>query len=246
MPGVLLCCLACQAHRGAPLTRVLLCRSVHQAFDGPASLVQLPMLAYGEKESMVMAAPRPMTQQYHLSSLAAGLSSTGISHHNLLPHSQQQPSSWDCSQSLNSSSQPLRLPGDLHPCLGYVGCGKDCLILSPFKLPQMNHFTLSLKWFSSDSDYCPDVGIRPLLHFPHPLRAGPVILTLLFFPSSFILPSFAWVYIFFSTGQALLSALSWCSACTSVSEDVFLMYTWSEMYSTSTCYSTILFFLSIL
>ena len=35
--------------------------------------------------------------------------------------------------------------------------------------------------------------------------------------------SFAWVYIFFSTGQILLSALS-CSACTSVSEDVFLMY----------------------
>ena len=32
-------------------------------------------------------------------------------------------------------------------------------------------------------------------------------------PSSFILPSFAWVYIFFSTGQVLLSAFSWCSAC---------------------------------
>ena len=127
-----------------------------------------------------------------------------------------------------------------------MGCGKDCLILIPFKLPQINHFTLSLKWFSSDSDNCPDVRIRPLLHFPHPLRAGPVLLTLLFFPSSFILPSFAWVYIFFSTGQALLSAFSWCSACTSVSGDVFLMYTWSEMYSTSTCYSTILFFLSIL
>ena len=43
-------------------------------------------------------------------------------------------------------------------------------------------------------------------------------------PSSFIPPSFAWVYIFFSTGQVLLSAFSWCSACTSVSEGVFLMY----------------------
>ena len=119
------------------------------------------------------------------------------------------------------------------------GCGKDCLILIPFRLPQINYFTLSLKCFSSDSDNCPDVGIGPLLHFLHPLRAGPVLLILLFFPSSFILPSFAWVYIFFSTGLAL-SALSWCSACTSVSEVVFLMYTWREMYSPSTYSSTIL------
>ena len=38
-------------------------------------------------------------------------------------------------------------------------------------------------------------GIRPLLQFPHPPRAGPVLLTLLFFPpSSIFLPSFAWFY----------------------------------------------------
>ena len=52
---------------------------------------------------------------------------------------------------------------------------------------------------------------------------------------------FAWVYIFFSSGQVLLSALSWCSACPSVSEGVFLMYPWKEMYSTSTQSSAILF-----
>ena len=62
------------------------------------------------------------------------------------------------------------------------GCGKDCLILIPFRLPQISCFTLSLKCFSSDSDNCPDVGIRPLLQFPHLPRAGPVLLTLLFFP----------------------------------------------------------------
>ena len=45
-----------------------------------------------------------------------------------------------------------------------------------------------------------------------------------FSPSSFILPSFAWFLIFFSAGQVPLSALSWCSACTSVSEGVLLMY----------------------
>jgi len=59
--------------------------------------------------------------------------------------------------------------------------------------------------------------------------------------SSFILPSFAWVYIFFFTGQVLLSAFSWCSACTFLFEGVFLMYLWREMYSMSTYSSTILF-----
>ena len=62
------------------------------------------------------------------------------------------------------------------------GCSKDCLILIPFRLSQVSCFTLSLKCFSSDSDNCPVVGIRPLLQFPHPRRAGPVLLTLLFFP----------------------------------------------------------------
>ena len=62
------------------------------------------------------------------------------------------------------------------------GCGKDCLILIPFRLPQISCFTLSLKCFSSDSDNCPDVGIGPLFLFPHPPRAGPVLLTLLFSP----------------------------------------------------------------
>ena len=68
------------------------------------------------------------------------------------------------------------------PVLVIYGCGKDSLILIPFRLPQISCFTLSLKCFSSDSDYCPDVGIRLLLQFPHPQRAGPVLLTLLFSP----------------------------------------------------------------
>ena len=121
------------------------------------------------------------------------------------------------------------------------GCG-NCLILIPYRLPQISCFTLSLKCFSSDSDNCPTVGIRPLLQFPHPSKAGPVLLILLLptLPSFFILPSFSWFYIFFSTGEVLLSALSWCSACTSVSEGVFLMYLWREMYSTST-YSSAIF-----
>ena len=61
-------------------------------------------------------------------------------------------------------------------------CNKDCLILILVRLPQISCFTLSLKCFSCDSDNCPDVGIRPLLQFPHWSRVGPVLLTLLFFP----------------------------------------------------------------
>ena len=61
-----------------------------------------------------------------------------------------------------------------------------------------------------------------------------------FCPSSFIVPSFAWVYIFFSTGQVLL-APSAGVLYTFASEDVFLMYPWREMGSTSTYSSAILF-----
>ena len=68
------------------------------------------------------------------------------------------------------------------PVRGTYVFSKDCLILIPFRLPQVSCFTFGLKCFSSDSDHCSDVGIGPLLQFPHPLRAGPVLLTLLFFP----------------------------------------------------------------
>ena len=149
-----------------------------------------------------------MTQQYRLASMAARLSSTGISHHNLLPHIPSihlsAVNSSLCPgiapQSLNSSSQPLCLPGDLHPCPGYdlppsrvcMVASKDCLILIPFRLPQISCFTLSLKCVSFDSDICPFLGIRPLLQFPHTLRADPVLLRLVIFsPSSITLLSFA-------------------------------------------------------
>ena len=69
------------------------------------------------------------------------------------------------------------------------GCGRSCLILIPFRLPQIS-FTLSLKCFSSDSDNYPAVGIGLLLQFPHPWRAGPDLLILLFFP---LVPSSYWV-----------------------------------------------------
>ena len=165
-------------------------------FDGPASIVHLLMLQGGEREAMVMAPPptrdsaawpcfhgcpaflhRHFPPQSHLPSICLSAVNS-IPHPGIAPHFP------------NSSSQPLRLLGDprpcagydLRPCLGYVwhGCGKDCLILIPFRLPQISCFTLSLKCFSSDSDSCPAMGIRPLLQFPHLSRAGPILLTLLF------------------------------------------------------------------
>ena len=211
---------------GPLLTEVLLCSSAHHALKGALwvgsypvlqclklwwaslSIVQLRMLACVESLWWWLH-PLHVTQQYRFVSMAARLSSTGISHHNLLPHipsirlseGNSSPRRGIAPQSRNSSSQPLPLPGDQCSCPECVWLCKDCLILLPFRLPQISCFTLSLKRFSSDSDNCRAVGIRPLLQFPHLSRAGPVLLTLLFFSrSSFILPSFAWLYIFFSTG----------------------------------------------
>ena len=92
----------------------------------------------------------------------------------------------------------------------------------PFKLPQISCFTLSLKCFSSDSDNCPDVGTWPVSVLPPTEGRSSPTNTPVFPPSSFILPSFAWFYTFFSAGQVVLSTLSWCSGCTSASE----VYSW--------------------
>ena len=121
------------------------------------------------------------------------------------------------------------------------GCGKDCLFSfqlgcprSAVSLSALNVF-LWLRQLPRCGDQTPASVLLPTEH-----RSSPTD-TPVFPPSSFILPSFAWFDIFFSTGQVLLSALSWCSGCTSVSEGVSLMYPWREMYSTSTYSSTILF-----
>ena len=184
-----------------------------------------------------------MTQQYCLASMLPSYPTTIsslTSPPSISPQS-TEPSPWNWS-TVSELQLPAAVPSRGPAFLsGMYGYGKECLILIPFRLPQISCFTLSLKCFSSDSDNCPAVGIRPLLQFPHLLRVGPVLLILLFLPPSFfVLPNFSWFYILFSTGQVILSALSWCSACTSVSEGVFLMYPWREMYSASTYSSAIL------
>ena len=182
--------------------------------------------------------------------MAAWLSSAGISHLDLLPHIpsislstvSSSPHPGIAPQSLNSPPSCCPFQETCIPAQSMYGCGKDCLILIPFRLPQISYFTLSLKCFSSDSDSCPRCGDQTPASVPPPTkgRSSPTN-TPVFPPSSFVLPSFAWVYIFFSIGQVLLSALSWCSARTSVSEGAFLMYLHREVYSTSTYSSAILF-----
>ena len=131
-----------------------------------------------------------VTQKYHLASMAAWLSSTGISCHSLPPHLpliclftvNSSPHSGVAPQSLNSNPQSLSFQETCVPVWGMYDCGKDCLILIPFRPLQISCFTLSLRCFSSDSDNCPSVGIGPLLQFPYPPRGGSVLLTLLIFP----------------------------------------------------------------
>ena len=88
-----------------------------------------------------------------------------------------------------------------------------CVILIPFGLSQISCFTLSLKCFSSSN--CPDVGIRPLLQFPHLLRAVPLLLTLFFSPY-FLHPTKFWVFLhilFQLSGTPACSKLVFCKHC---------------------------------
>ena len=156
-------------------------------------------------------------------------------------HSQQQPLPWDCSTLPKlqlPAAAPSRGPSSLSGiCMAmarivrflfHLGCQRSAISLS------------ALKCFSSDSDNCPDVGIRPLLQFPHLPRAGPVLLTLLFCP---LVPSSYRVLCGSVYSFSLVRnpyTLSWCSASASLSEGAFLMYPWRKMYSTFTYSSAIL------
>ena len=149
------------------------------------------MLACGQREAMVMAPPSmhdsAVLPCFHgcLAFLHQHFPPWSPPSHpfNLSLRSQQQPSPWDCF-TIPKLPAPNRCPFQETsvPVQGMYGCGKDCLILIPFRLSQISCFSLCLECFSSDSDNCPTVGTRPLLQFLHPLRAGPVLLTLPFPP----------------------------------------------------------------
>ena len=138
------------------------------------------MLVCGEREVMVMAPPP--TPDSAVSSCFQGYPafSTGISHHSLLPHLpsihfsavNSSPRLGIAPHSPTPAPSRCAFQDTCLPVQGMYGCGKDCLILFPFKPPQISSFTLSFKCFSSDSDNCPNVAIRPLLQSPYLPRAG--------------------------------------------------------------------------
>ena len=95
-------------------------------------------------------------------------------------HSQQQSLPWDSSSTLTlqlPAAVASRGPASLsraHMAAArtvwfsfHLGCHRSASSLSVLTVGPSN---------------CPDVGIGPLLQFPHLLRADPVLLTLLFFP----------------------------------------------------------------
>ena len=145
-------------------------------------------LVPGEREAMVMA-PSTMGDSAVLPHFhGCPAFSTGISHHNLLPHLPRSISLQSIAALTSTLPKlppsPCTFQGTLVPVPGMYDCGKDCLILIPFRLPPISCFILSLKCFSSDSDKCLDVGIGPLLQFPRPPGVVPVLPILLFFPPS--------------------------------------------------------------
>ena len=146
MSGVLLCCLAHQAHIRAPLVGVLLCRLAHQALKGAPwvgsySTVRCITFLMGQLFCCSAADTGVWGERgYGDGSIPKRDSAVSPSFHGCLAflhrhfppqsppshpldkslHSCSSPHLGIAPQSLNSSYQPLHLPGDLHPLLGYV------------------------------------------------------------------------------------------------------------------------------
>ena len=104
----------------------------------------------------------------------------------------------------------------------HLGCHRSAVSLSVLHVSPLTQ-TIAPMW-----DPTPASIPSPTKGKPSPTR------TPIFSPNSFLLLSFAWFYIFFSATQVLLSALSCCSAYTSVWRCI-------PDVSTSTYSSTILF-----
>ena len=189
-----------------------------------------------------------MTQQYRLASMAAWLSSTGISHLSLLPHIpsihlsavNNSPRPGIAPQSLNSSFQLLHLSGGPASLSGVcmavartvsfsfcLGCHRSAVSLSASNVSSLTQ-TIAPMW---GSDPC----------FSSPTRRGQVqsYEHSCFPPSFFVLPSFRGsMYSFPLVRHACLLSAAVLLALF-VSEGVFLMYPWREMNSTSSYSSAI-------
>ena len=132
-----------------------------------------------------MLHPLRVTQQYWLASVAARLSSTGISHHNLFPHIpsvslstlNSSPHLGIAPQFLNSSSQPLR-----H--LGYVWLQQGLSDSHSIQAPtdQLFRSVAQICLLTDLSRQVPRCGDQTPPSVPPPTEGGPVLLTFLFSP----------------------------------------------------------------
>ena len=148
------------------------------------------MVVCGEREAMVMA-PRDsaVSPCFHgcLAFLHRHFPPRSPPSHPLCPPlcSQQQPSHWECSTIPKlqlPATAPSRRPAFLPSiCMAaartvwvsfHLGCHRSAVSLSALNVSSLTQ-TVALLW-----------GSDPLLQFPYPPRAGPVLLTLLFFPLS--------------------------------------------------------------
>ena len=129
--------------------------------------------------------------------------------------SQQQPLPWHCS-TIPKFQLPATAPSRV--CMAVArtvwfsshwGCHRSAVSRSATSLTQI---------------IAPVWGSDPCFSSPPPQGRSSPTNTPVFPASFFTLPSFVWVFILFSAGQVLLSTLSWCSALTSMSEGVFLVF----------------------
>ena len=160
------------------------------AWKASLSIVQLLALACGKRGSSDDSTPYTLLSSPLASYLCLVFLRRHFSPPSPLWHSlghllavSNRPHLWMAPQFLHSNFQPLCLLGDPHTFTGYVWLWQGLsVILTPFRLPQINCFTFSLKCFSSEQNSCLDIGNGPLLQLPHLLRADPVTLALLFSP----------------------------------------------------------------
>ena len=194
------------------------------------SVVQLPLLACGEGEAMVVTPPptrdSAVSPCFHLC-LAfphRHFPPQSPPSHPLDPslHSQQQPSPWDC-----STNPKLQVPSTV-PSWGPVSQSGVCMAAArtvwfSFHLGYHRSAVSLSALNASPLTEMPRCGDRTSASVPLPAkgRSNPTD-TPVFPPSSFILLSIVWFYILFSASQVRMSALSWCCACTSVLK----VYSW--------------------
>lgn len=133
-------------------------------------------------------------------------------------------------QSLHSSFQLSRIPGDLCPCPEDVGGWQGLPVWFSFLSTCHISATVpsdSLKCFLSVPNHCPMWGSDPCFRPSLPEQAQSCSLSSSS-PPSFILPGFVWVYILLPSGQGPEPALRWSSVRPSASEDVFLVRPWRD------------------